>query len=140
MFLIIWICQEYLFIKIKNYNLVCSVTAYAESRFIYIPNIFIWNFFLNVNIFLFFKVFLKIFFIIGVLTLYCKRFLFLFVKLRIAIKKSFSLRFANLKKYCKKIKIKFCKNVVCSRTNHRNFNWNIFFVKMLNKISNCLFL
>lgn len=116
------------------------VTTYTKFNLIYILYIFIRNLFVNANMLILLKILLKNVFIRGVVTLYCKRLLFLFVELWVMIKKSLNQFFVDLRGCCEGIRIGRYKNIVCSRTNHGNFSWNILFIKPLNIISDCLFL
>ena len=79
---IIWICQEHRLFRIKSYDLKCLAIT---CSFIYIPNIFIRNPFLNINISVLLEVVLEISFNMSIFTLYYQWLLFFFVKLWITI-------------------------------------------------------
>ena len=76
-------------------------TACANPSLIYIPYILICNPFFNPNVLVFLKILLEIIFIMRIFTLYCKRLLFPFVKLRVTSKKSSGPVFADLSWGCK---------------------------------------
>lgn len=54
--------------KIRNYNLMHYVITYTKSSLIYILYIFVFNFFINANIFILLKIILEIIIIIDIFT------------------------------------------------------------------------
>ena len=116
----------------------CTLPQPARNAVSSILQVFICNPFVNANTLVLLKIILEIVLIMRILALDCKRLLFLFVELWVAIKESSGPILADLRRRYEGIRMRLCNNVVCGRTNHRKFSWNTLLIEPLNTISDCL--